>query len=292
MGENGAGRHRAATVIIPLLAQENSWLAEAVLSALGQNAQPEVIVVVSRKTPASNLRLLERLSRRHPRLRLIPDAPRSGFASALNRGIEAASTERVGFLLSDDWLEPGAVQTCLRYGADIVSTGLTIYDATGRRQLLQRRLCMAEYQALPTLESRAYYLKHFFLFRRQKLLDLGGVDESVGVTGPDDYDLIWTLLEHDATVAIASQPLYGYRDHCGQRLTLRPREEQIRDLERILDKHGVHGLERDRIVRERSMWYGCPYHVRSRTDGAASPERARPSQNGSGRNSQWRFSCG
>ena len=254
-------------VVIPLLAQRTSWLDRALRSALEQSARPDVWVVVSPRTPSANLRLLESLAARSDRLHVAVEPPRGGFAAAINAGLEAAAAERVGLLLSDDWLEPGAIEVCLEHDADIVSTGLTFYDANGRRALSQRRLSPAEYEALPTLESRACYLKHFFLFRRTAVLGVGGVDESVGLTGPDDYDLIWTLLEHGATVALAPRPLYGYRDHDGPRLTLRSREEQINDLGKILDKHGVKGLERQRLLEQRSIWYGRPMHATERLIG-------------------------
>jgi hypothetical protein len=108
------------------------------------------------------------------------------------------------------------------------------------------------------LEEKASYLDHFFLFRKKKVLDVGGVDELIGLTGADDYDLIWTLLEHGATVSIVGKSLYNYRDHGEERLSLRKREDQVRDLEKILDKHGVSAHDRNAIVERHSLWYGEP----------------------------------
>ena len=66
------------------------------------------------------------------------------------------------------------------------------------------------------------------LSEKRALLNVGGVDEHVGLTGCDDYDLIWTMLERGATVHVLERPLYNYRDHGEERLTLRSREAQIR----------------------------------------------------------------
>ena len=55
--------------------------------------------------------------------------------------------------------------------------------------------------------------------------------------------------------------LYNYRDHYGERLTLRPPDLQRRDLGRILDKHGVRGPVRERMLREHAVWFGAPVHV-------------------------------
>ena len=107
---------------------------------------------------------------------------------------------------------------------------------------------------------------------------MGGVDEQVGLTGPDDFDMIWTLLERGASVSIVPAQLYNYRDHGGERLTLRSVEAQVGDLRKILDKHGVHGEERARIIAWHSASYGLPYHISAdRRAGLDPPGRERPS---------------
>src|SRR5262249_25965847 len=155
-------------------------------------------------------------------LRVMAEA-RPGFGAAINTGIRAARSQRVGFLLSDDWLEPSAVAECLPLDADIVSTGLTGYAADGRTALpgLSRTPTDARLAQRSPLEQRAAYLEPFFLFKRDGLLAAGGVDERIGLTGADDYDLIWTLLERGASVGVLPRRLYNYRDHFESRLTLR-----------------------------------------------------------------------
>jgi hypothetical protein len=186
------------------------------------------------------------------------------FAGALNAGIRRASSGRVGFLLSDDWLDASTVEQTLQSSADIVSTGMKIYAADGVTKLGERAMSWREFETRATLEAKAHYLKHFFLFRKEALLAVGGVDEAVGLTGPDDFDLIWTLLEHGVTVGVAGEPGYNWRDHAGERLTLRDRAAQVRDLEKILDKHGVRGEERRRLIARHSRSYGAPWHVIAR----------------------------
>ena len=88
-----------------------------------------------------------------------------------------------------------------------------------------------------------------------------GLDESIGdAPGIDDYDFIWTLLEHGATVSIIEERLYCYRDHKEQRLTLRDPAEQVCNLVRILAKHGIRPAEQKEIVRRHSIWFGKPLH--------------------------------
>jgi GT2 family glycosyltransferase len=250
-----------ATIVIPLLVQRDDWLRQCVVSALQQTVPSEVIVVVSPRTKRSNLNILEQLGKLHRNLRVVAERPDRGFAGAINAGLWSALTERVGLLLSDDWLEPSAVEESMKFSTDIVSTGTIAYASDGRSIIDDRPLTQAQYNQRLSLEEKASYLSHFFLFQRKKVLEIGGVDESIGNTGADDYDLIWTLLEHGATVSVVGRSLYNYRDHGEERLSLRNREEQVRNLEKILDKHSVSAHDRNAIVAKHSRWYGKPIQV-------------------------------
>jgi len=112
-------------------------------------------------------------------------------------------------------------------------------------------------------------------------MDVGGVDEQVGLTGPDDFDMIWTLLERGASVSIVGEQLYNYRDHSGERLTLRGAQAQIDDLQKILDKHGVHGEERAQILAWHSVAYGLPYHLSVHRQANLTPPGSAPSMRSS-----------
>lgn len=251
-----------ASIIIPLLCEPLAWLDQCVQSALRQTAPCEVLVVVSPRTPPDLVHALTGWSRVATTLSVLPETG-AGFAAALNTGIRASTTNRVGFLLADDWLESETVETCLVHDSDIVSTGLSVWSEDGRSKfaLLGRRPTQEVYTALSTIERRAAYLEHFFLFRRETLVTAGGVDETIGLTGADDLDLIWTLLEQGATVTVIPDQVYNYRDHCRERLTLRSPDLQRRDLAKILDKHGVEGAAREQMLRDHGLWFGAPVHV-------------------------------
>lgn len=251
-----------ASIVVPLLRQPLPWLMRCVRSALDQTVPTEVIVVVSPLTPSVLGDALADLRLVAPGLSVMPESG-TGFAAALNTGIRAATSDRVGFLLADDWLEPSAVAVCLQHAADIVSTGMAFWHDDGTTPLgeLHRRPTQERFESLPSIERRASYLEHFFLFRREVLLAVGGVDESIGLTGADDFDLIWTLLERGASVQVLPDPLYNYRDHFGERLTLRDPALMRQDLARVLAKHGVPPDERERMLDEHAEWFGEPVHV-------------------------------
>lgn len=253
----------AATIVVPLKRQNDAWLDQCLRSALAQTVPCEVIVVRSNDTPPSNLHVLEILQAESTNLRVLLEETAGSFPGALNLGIRSAGAERIGFLLSDDWLETEAVARCLPRSTDIVCTGLTAYYEDGHQILegASQTLTMADYNSRRTLEAKASYLQHLFIFRKQALLDVGGLDESIGnFPGIDDYDLIWTLLEHRATVDIVEQRLYNYRDHPGERLTLASKEQSIRNLEKILRKHRVSESEVQRLLADHARWFGRPIY--------------------------------
>ena len=99
------------------------------------------------------------------------------------------------------------------------------------------------------------------VFRRDRFLAVGGVDETIGLTGADDYDLPWTLIESGASITLVERGLYHYRDHEEQRLTLRNRDQQMRDVARLLTKHGIVGEQRERLVQAKKKWYGEPCYA-------------------------------
>jgi hypothetical protein len=248
----------SATIVMPLRRQVDRWLEKSIRSALDQTVKTQVLVVTARATPPSNLRIVEQFRAQSGDLRaMIRDQPES-FPGAINTGIRAANSERVGILLTDDWLEPDTVALCLEQTADIVSTGNTVHCEDERIYQPGCRIpTMARFRTLPTLEAKAEYLKHFFLFRRQLLLDTGGLDESLGNSpGIDDYDLIWTLLEGNASVAIVEKPLYHIRDHQGERLTRGDPEKMAETFIKILHKHGVPEGKAQELLKEHSLWFG------------------------------------
>jgi glycosyltransferase involved in cell wall biosynthesis len=251
-----------ASIIIPLLCQPDCWLNQSVVSAATQNVSTEVIVVRSDATPRSNINLLERLAVCHANLVTLVEDRRNNFPAAVNQGIRAAQTDRVGFLNSDDWLEQTAVAETIIEAADIVSSGTFVHFADRQvNELASRTPSMDKFLACRTLEQMACYLKPFFLFRKKCLLSVGGLDENIG-NGPgiDDYDLIWTLLETGASVAIIERRLYHYRDHDRDRLTLQDPRIMVANLRKILRKHGVEHREQKALIKRHARWFGKPIY--------------------------------
>lgn len=118
-----------ASIVVPPLDQRDEWLEQSLRSAVVQSSRCEVIVAHSPRVRQSNLNVVSRLMREFDNLVLTPEKPGRGFPGAINAGIGLASTDRIGLLMSDDWLDREAVERCLVHPSDIVSTGQTSYAA-------------------------------------------------------------------------------------------------------------------------------------------------------------------
>lgn len=254
-----------AAIIVPVLQQPDAWLEQSVESAVRQNVPVEVIVVHAANTPDSNRRVLSAIAREHENCRVVAEE-RPSFAASLNQGIRLATAARAGFLLADDWLAPTAVEKCLCSDRDIVCTGIGLISGKGADgPCVEKLIRERELHRLVSLEAKARYLEHFFLFRREKLFEVGLVDESVGdYAGVDDYHLVWTLLEAGASVGIVEEPLYFKREHDGIRLTTAAAEKHLASLSKILDAHGVSGRRKRRLMFEHSRWFSRPSDVVAR----------------------------
>jgi glycosyltransferase involved in cell wall biosynthesis len=262
----------AATLLAPLLNQEERYLIHSLDSAVRQTADCEILIVLSPKTGAANRKIVDGIAERDPRVRVVQQV-RPGFPAALNEGIEQARSDRLGILLTDDWLEPTAIADSLTLDADITSTQMLTFAADGATPVHRpwKAISQAVYDGKDDLEQKACYLQHFFLLRKQKVIEAGGLDESLGDTpGIDDFDLIWSMLEHNASAAIVEKPLYNYRDHSGLRLTLHDRENMVRTMAQILKKHGLRGARFEAALERHSIWFGRTMQevIRERSGGA------------------------
>ena len=154
-----------ASIVIPLLRQMDQWLEECVRSAVEQSIPTDVVVVRSNLTPSSNLSTLERLQRQYNALSVYCEPIANNYAGAINAGFMRARADRVGLLLSDDWLDQKAIEECIQESADIVSTGNIVYFPDGRiNKAASKTPSKIRFQSLPTLEAKANYLEHFFYF--------------------------------------------------------------------------------------------------------------------------------
>lgn len=113
-------------------------------------------------------------------------------------------------------------------------------------------------------------VKHLLCWRREKGLEVGGIDESV-LKAQDDYDFPWTMAENGARFKAVKECLYYYRNHleCERLTTHRPLSVTKRAIRGILKKHGVGLFSRIFIVEtmrhKGSLGKQCIYRNTFRT---------------------------
>lgn len=113
--------NRMVSVIIPVY-NTGEYLAGCVESVRGQTlADLEIILVDDGSTDGSG-ELCDRYGEKDPRIRVLHQA-NGGSTSARNAGLRASRGEYVGFVDSDDWMEPGMYEglldACVENGADM-----------------------------------------------------------------------------------------------------------------------------------------------------------------------------
>ena len=121
-------------------------------------------------------------------LRVLRNGRNRGIAAATNAGIAAASAPWVGFVDHDDALAPFAVDRIYRAvrarpNCQFVYTDEVVADARLRPLAFHLKPAFD-----PVLLSGLNYLNHLSLFRRERLIALGGLRE--GFDGSQDYDLV------------------------------------------------------------------------------------------------------
>ncbi|HLH48595.1 MAG TPA: glycosyltransferase [Roseiarcus sp.] len=152
--------------------KKGAW--ELVLSDDGSTA-PETRDWLDRQQGAADLRIL-----RH--------AQNRGIAAASNAAIEAALTPWIGFLDHDDALAPYALEQIWRALPARPECQFLYTDevvATGKMRPVDLFLKPA---FDPVLLSGVNYLNHLSLYRRERVIELGGLRE--GYEGSQDYDLV------------------------------------------------------------------------------------------------------
>jgi GT2 family glycosyltransferase len=111
------------TVSVVILSYNRpACLEQSLASVLAQSYAKLDVVVVDNPSPASAE--IERIVRRHARVRLLQNPTNVGFAGGMNRGVVAASGEYVCLTEDDILLDADSVRHLVEYAEAHASTGL------------------------------------------------------------------------------------------------------------------------------------------------------------------------
>ncbi len=249
------------TVLMPCKSQKKEFFFDAVRSIVRQtSACWRLLVITDPTTPPEIEQWADRFADRRINVLM---CPHTGFARALNHGLQAASTQFVSILLSDDRYTARAIAALMAYrhrypAADFFHSARRHINESGKRWGGVIPSCR-EFQ-LRDFSTRGSPVKHLLCWRRAKSLEIGGMDESVSVHGCDDYDFPWRMAEAGALFQAVRACLYEYRlHHAHHRLTTSvPLESQMATLRAIFSRHNIAPFDADRFMERAARGYLVP----------------------------------
>jgi len=126
------------SVIVPVYNVE-AYLSRCVDSILAQTYENLEIILVDDGTKDSSDKICDDYAARDPRVKVI-HKENGGLSSARNAGMDIARGEYIGFVDSDDWIEPDMYRHMLTlaeaYEAKLVCAGrYDVYSATGEKKV-------------------------------------------------------------------------------------------------------------------------------------------------------------
>ena len=201
------------SIIMPVYNVER-YLEQAVESVKAQTMTDwELIMIDDGSTDGSGL-IADRMADDDNRIKVIHQQ-NLGVSAARNRGLREASGELIGFVDSDDYLEPdmyAAMTDAMREnGADVVQCGYWFewrnrskemrpgYDAT----VVSHDEAMKE--LLLNRKTESYLWDKLF---RRKIMT---VDMPLGVEYCEDLKVMYRWMDNAGSMAVVERPLYHYR---------------------------------------------------------------------------------
>jgi hypothetical protein len=251
------------TVLLPCRRPHPTFLRAALTSVIGQSSGRWRLSVVSDPDDPASRReaeaaLHELGAAADPRITLLVNEGRF-ITGAFNTGMRRAATPFVCALHGDDLLARRAIATVTRA---ITRSPAVDYLHSSRRYIDGDGAPLGRVQravAAFTLEDfvRRGPVKALHCWRVAAALAVGGMDETLGPHGADDYDFPWLMAEAGRAFQSIPQCLYYYRDHRHHyRLTPPTCRWTSRSPSRkILAKHRVPADEIEEQIRIRTAGY-------------------------------------
>jgi glycosyltransferase involved in cell wall biosynthesis len=248
----------AVTVLMPCKNANAFFLKQALDSVFGQTTRLWNLIVITDETDPVIVRMLNDLTALDDKRVRVADNQGSYISGAFNTGMRLATTPYVCALHCDDLLDKKAVQVLNRYIAEFPATD---YFYSSRMTIDEKGTRISGILPAVDMKSSDFkkvsIVKPIHCWKVSSALQIGGVDESLGPHGADDYDFPWCMAEAGFSFQPISECLYYYRDHRAHyRLTTHiPLDTQINELRKIFQKHGIPEYEIEQEIRERSAGY-------------------------------------
>jgi len=245
------------TVLMPCKDPKGAFFKKTLESVFSQNTPVwNLIVIVDHNEKIATINDLKELSiSKDKRVSVIKNESKL-ITGALNTGMKYAKTPYVCSVHCDDLLDRKAIGVLNGY---IKKYPDIDYFHSSRVHINEDGSAVG-----PMLKARESFnlsdfkhfgpVKHLHCWKVKSALYIGGMDESLGRHGADDYDFPWCMAEAGFSFKAIQECLYYYRDHRTHfRLTTHvPLNSQIAELKKIFKKHGLDEKEiMDQIERRK-----------------------------------------
>lgn len=248
------------TVLMPCKEVKSSFFREALNSVFSQSIpQWNLIIVYDRSKSIDTLKIIKQLSTAKDKRITVLINQSKLITGALNTGMKHAKTRYVCSLLCDDLLHNKAIEVLNRYiveypEIDFFHSSRTYIDGNGKS--ISNIHSAIESFNLSDFKNTGP-VKHLLCWKVDSALSIGGMDETLGLHGADDYDFTWCMAEAGCKFKAIQECLYYYRDHREHyRLTTHvPLETQINELKKIWKKHGLTDKEISEQINRRTLGY-------------------------------------
>ncbi|OZG57216.1 glycosyl transferase family 2 [Bifidobacterium tissieri] len=209
------------SVVVPVYKVER-YLDDCLRSIVAQTYRNLEIIVVDDGSPDGCPAICDAWEKKDPRIRVI-HKPNGGLSSARNAGLDVIQGDVVGFVDSDDEIEPDMyehmIKTMHDADADVVMCGTRTMNEDGT---------LAEYDASSAMPSRDFTMQEAvegFLYHRDGMT--GGIwcriydarffrKDGMGLRFPDglnseDYYMVSRIYPAMRRLAFRPNPFYRYR---------------------------------------------------------------------------------
>jgi glycosyltransferase involved in cell wall biosynthesis len=222
----------APVTVVMAVHNHQAFVGEAIRSVLSQTYRDFLLLIVDDGSTDGSLEEIRKVVGDDARIRVISGTNR-GLTQVLADAFAHIRSPYFGTVDSDDFLEPTALEQCVRIldlqpEVGMVYTGYAAMDAKGHVKGAGARM-KVPYSAKALLAN--FMTFHFRLIRRSAYLETSGIDRTLQTA--QDYDLCLKLSEV-TRIAHIPQLLYRYRHHTDN-VSVRSRVNQIECSKRAIE---------------------------------------------------------
>lgn len=200
------------SVIIPVYKVEK-YLSKCLESVINQTYKNLEIILVDDGSPDKSGEICDKYASRDERIKVI-HKENGGVARARNTGLDAASGDYIGFVDSDDWIEPDMyellINNATKYDADISMCGETVYEegkiisASSGEELLE--LSCIEAKKITVVGGTMGYIWNKIY--KQSIIGDIRFDPQYGCS--EDLMFVYQLVENTDKLVIDNHAKYNY----------------------------------------------------------------------------------